>query len=155
MDGVLIVAHKHIPAMSAPSVQKVRDLEAELLKLPQGQYDTNHVLHAGMYARTLITPPYTLITGALIKIPTILITHGEITAYVGDGNVRLHGYNVLPASAGRRQAVFSHDTDAYYTMIFPTTHKTVEDAEKQFTDEYNLLASHRDEKFNYTVVTGE
>jgi hypothetical protein len=44
---------------------------------------------------------------------------------------------------------------AYYTMMFPTTHKTVEEAEKQFTDEYDLLASHRDEKFNYTVVTGE
>ena len=155
MDGVLIVAHKHIPAMDAPSVQKVRDLEKELLKLPQGQYDTNHVIHAGMYARTLITPPYTLITGALIKIPTILITHGEITAYVGNGVVRLHGYNVLPASAGRRQAVFSHDTVAHYTMMFPTTHKTVEEAEKQFTDEYDLLASHRDEKFNYTVITGE
>lgn len=155
MDGSLIVAHKYIPAMSAPSIQKVRELEKELLKLPQGQYNTNHVLHAGMYARTLITPPHTLITGALIKVPTILITHGEITAYVGDGNVRLHGYNVLPASAGRRQAVFSHETDAYYTMIFPTTCKTVEDAEKHFTDEYELLASHRDEKFNYTVITGE
>lgn len=155
MDGALIVAHQHIPAMDAPSIQKVRDLERELLKHPQGQYYTNHVLHAGMYARTLITPPYTLITGVLIKIPTLLITHGEISAYVGNGTVRLHGYNVLPADAGRRQAVFSHDTEAYYTMVFPTNAKTVEDAERYFTDEYDLLASHRDEKFNHSVITGE
>lgn len=151
----LIVAHKRVPAMDAPSVERVRELEKELQKHEQGSYFTNHVLHAGMYARTLVTPPFTVITGALIKIPTMLITHGEITAYVGNGSVRLHGYNVLPASAGRRQAVYSHDTDAYYTMIFPTTAKTVEDAERYFTDEYSLLASHKDEKMNYTIITGE
>lgn len=155
MDGSLVVAHAVIPAMDAPSIQKVRELEHELLKLPQGRYHTNHILHAGMYARTLITPPFTLITGALIKIPTILVTCGDITAYVGNGTVRVCGYNVLPASENRRQAVFSHDTEAYYTMIFPSAAKSVEEAERQFTDEYDLLASHRDEKHNSILMTGE
>lgn len=155
MDSSLVVAHQRVPAMDAPSVEMVRRLEHELLKLPQGKYHTNHVLHAGMYARTLITPPHTLITGALIKIPTILIACGDIEAYVGNGSIRITGYNVLPASAGRRQAVYSYDTDAYYTMVFPTSATTVEDAEKHFTDEFELLASHRDAEYNYTVITGE
>src|SRR5437899_3175222 len=108
-DIVPIVAHKYISVMDAPSIAKVEALTRELLKMPQGQYHTNHVIHGGMYTRTLVTPPATLITGALIKVPTVLITHGEITIYVGNGTIRLSGYNVIPASAGRRQAVFSHD----------------------------------------------
>lgn len=151
----MVVARTAIPSMDAPSIQHVRELESEILSLPQGKYHTNHILHAGMYARTLSTPPFTIITGALIKIPTILITYGDITAYVGHGTVRVSGYNVLPAGANRRQAVFSHDTNAHYTMIFPSSAKTVEEAERQFTDEYDLLASHKDEKYNSALITGE
>lgn len=166
MEGSLIVAHQLIPAMDAPSIEKVRELSEKLSScLNKDMYYTNHMLHAKLdvdgkivrlYARTLETPPYTLITGTLIKIPTILITCGDISVYIGNGTIRADGpYNIYPASAGRKQAVFSHGTRAFYTMIFPTLAETVEEAERHFTDEYDLLGSHADEKYNSVVITGE
>ena len=42
-----------IPAMSATAIRAVRALEERLLALPQVPIETRHVLHAGMYARTI------------------------------------------------------------------------------------------------------
>src|SRR5882757_6176714 len=106
--GELVTLHQRvIPAMDPPTIAQVRALEAELLKVPQhlrgeNHFRTHHLLHGGMYHRTLITPPRTLIIGAIIKRPSVLSTYGDILVYIGNGTVEVSGYNILPASAGRR-----------------------------------------------------
>jgi hemolysin-activating ACP:hemolysin acyltransferase len=66
--------------------------------------------------------------------------------------VRLKGHNVLPASANRRQ-VYVAIQDTTVTMSFRTWAQTVEDAEREFTDEYDRLLSHHNA--NVVVLTGE
>ena len=73
-----------IPAMRDSSVSRVVDLEDKLLELPQIEASTDHVLHAGMYARTITLPEGGVLTGALIKIDTVVIVSGDITMFVGD-----------------------------------------------------------------------
>lgn len=143
-----------IPRMSIPGIDKVRRLESECATRPQVPLRTQHLLHGGMYARTVYIPAGTLITGTLIKVATVLIVDGDTMIYV-DGDEPLHvtGYNVMPASAGRKQAFVAQGNTAL-TMIFPTDAKTVEEAERAFTDEYDLLASRRD-GLNEIHVTGE
>jgi hypothetical protein len=85
-------------------------------------------------------PAGCLITGALIRIPTMLIFSGELVAYIGGDTIALNGYNVVPASANRKQAFYAV-TNSYLTMLFATDAKTIEDAESEFTDEANLLMS--------------
>lgn len=125
------------------SLEKIRRLETEAFKMPQVRLETTHVFHAGMYARTCKVPAGVLITGALIKIATLLIVEGDAMVYVNDGAVRMEGYNVLSASAGRKQA-FLAMRDTYITMVFPTENTTVEDAEDEFTDEADNLQTRRD-----------
>ena len=141
-----------IPAMSETALAKVRALESLAACQPQQAIDTAHLFHAGLYARTIRIPAGVMITGALIKIPTVLIVSGDVVIYL-DGEAReLHGYHVFAASAGRKQAfVALADTDM--TMLFPTEAKTVEAAEQAFTDETDLLVSHRDTSFNMITVT--
>lgn len=143
-----------IGAMSPAAIDKVRLLEGARAALPQVPIRTHHLLHAGMYARTVYVPAGLLITGTQIKLATVLIVSGDVLIYVG-GDKPLHatGYNVFPARANRKQA-FVAQSDMVLTMIFPTEARTVEEAERAFTDEHDLLASHRD-GLNEIVVTGE
>ena len=45
--------------------------------------------------------------------------------------------------------------DTRVTMIFPTTARTVEEAEAEFTEEADGLCSRRDPTSNHVVITGE
>ena len=150
----LTIAENRIPAMSAEAIDKVRRLEGEAMKLPQVEIATQHVIHAGMYARTIRIPAGVLLTGALIKIATLLIVSGHATVFMDGETVELCGYHVLPASAGRKQVFLAHaDTDL--TMLFPSSAQSVEAAEHEFTDEAHLLISRRDDGLDRVTITGE
>lgn len=140
-----------IQAMSIGDITKMYQLEAEALKLPQNPIDTQHVLHAGMYHRTIMIPAGGFITGALIKIPTTLIVSGDTTVFIGGETKRLTGYYVIPAKAMRKQAFLAH-SDTYLTMSFCTTATTVEEAEQEFTDEHASLSSRKDNFKSITYV---
>lgn len=149
----LPVIDKKIPAMTPHDIERVRELERELLACPeQIEFPTEHVFHAGMYARTIVMPAGCVMTGALIKRATMLILSGDAVVFYGQDVQRLSGYHVLPASAGRKQAFIAVD-ETRLTMLFPTTSQSVDEAEREFTDEYELLASHHCE--NRIVITGE
>ncbi|HEX9449754.1 MAG TPA: hypothetical protein VF920_17330 [Dongiaceae bacterium] len=150
----IIPTENFISPMSQAALGKVRELEARAVQLPQENIETWHMFHAGMYARTVKIPAGVMITGALIKIATILIVSGDAIIYVDGGAKELHGYTVFSASANRKQ-VFVALTDTYLTMLFPTKSKTVEAAEAAFTDETGLLMSRRDISANTMTVTGE
>lgn len=143
-----------LPAMSEQAIERVRQATEAELQRPQIDLDTQHVLHAGMYARTIRLPAGVQITGALIKIATVVIVQGDVIVWFGHGSRQLTGYNVLPASAGRKQAFLSL-SETFITMIFPTDARDVESAERQFTDEADLLASRREGVPNQVVITGE
>ena len=142
-----------IAPMSDAAIAKVRELETAMATLPdQCAIKTDHLLHAGMYFRTVHIPANTLVAGALIKIDTAVIVSGDVTVFVDGEPMLLMGYNVLPASAGRKQAAFAH-TDTDYTMIFATSATTVEEAEEEFTDEAENLGSRRSDS-NVIQITG-
>lgn len=110
---------------------------------------TEHVLHAGMYARTVTMPPNALLIGTLIKIPTLVITVGQAMVLVGEEWAEVNGYRVIPALAHRKQ-MFRSIGPFIITMLFPTDARNVEDAEAAFTAETALLLSRRQ---NFSTVT--
>lgn len=151
--NVATVSNK-IPAMTSESLDKVREFESRLLEMPQSSIATHHVLHAGMYARTIRIPANGVLTGVEIKVATMLVFNGHASVFVGDRSVEVCGYQVIPASAGRKQAIFAR-TDTDLTMLFPTSAETVEEAEEQFTHEANRLISRHCDAINEVVITGE
>lgn len=126
--------------MTKNAVQKVRNLELTLMKQPQIDIETHHLIHAGMYTRTVMVPKGVLITGAQIKIDTTVIINGDVSVYSGGESMNIQGYAVIQGLAGRKQAFLAHK-DTYISMMFSTDVTTVEDAEEQFTDEVDLLQS--------------
>ncbi|WP_422016094.1 hypothetical protein [Reyranella sp.] len=132
-----------IAPMSATAIDRVRRLECLASALPQVAICTDHVFHAGVYARTITVPAGVMITGVLIKIPTLLIVQGDAIVHVEGGPLELRGYNVVPAGAGRKQA-FVALTDTHLTMIFATDAPDVDAAEREFTDEFDKLMTRRE-----------
>lgn len=131
-----------IGPISNENLRKV-DMVAERVKeFPQIEPVMEHMLHAGMYLRTARLAANTIITSVLIKIPTAVIVHGHCVVSVGDLWRELKGYNVLPASAGRKQ-IYVMIEPTEITMVFPSNAKTVEEAEVEFTDETDQLLSRK------------
>ena len=142
-----------IAPMTPEAIDKVRQLEARTAELEQVEIPTDHVLHGGMYARTIKIPAGVLLTGALIKRATTLVISGNVTVFIGAGTIEIAGYQVLPASAGRKQAFLAH-ADTFVTMLFPSEAASVEAAENEFTDEADRLLSRRQACESITI-TGE
>lgn len=149
----LAMAEPTLPAMSNMDVEKVRRLERDLLQAEQVPITTTHHFHAGMYARTIRIPAGVMITGALIRIPTLLIVSGHVKVFIGGEVIELEGYRILPGQAGRKQ-VFLALADTDLTMLFATDATTVEAAEAEFTAEVDLLASRRQSE-NLAISIGE
>jgi hypothetical protein len=143
-----------LPAMSPRAVAAVRELESRQMHGEQVPITTAHLMHGGMYARTICIPADATLTGALLKVATVLVVHGACTVFIGDDEIHLSGFNVLAGSAGRKSAFHAH-TDTHMTMVFPSTAQSVAEAEDQFTDEAALLMSRRDGSRDTITITGE
>lgn len=150
----IVATERRVPAMTTVAIAKVQELQDELLKHDQVVLDTDHVLHGGMYARTITMPKGTILAGALIKVPTTLIIDGHCRVFLGNESIDLHGHNVLAGSANRKQAFIAYE-ETHITMIFATDATTVEEAEDQFTNDSELLMSRRDDAVNTVNITGE
>jgi len=133
----------HIAPMSVATIERVRELESLVATLPQLAIPTDHVFHAGIYARTVMVRAGAVITGVLIKIPTLLIVNGDAILHTERGPIEVQGYNVIPAAAGRKQALFAI-TDTHLTMIFATATESIDVAEREFTDETDMLMSRKE-----------
>jgi len=149
----LVLHCSALPKLTADQINRISDFEKLSLEQPQVDIPTHHMLHAGMYARSIVLRAGVILTGALIKIATILIIDGHLKACIGDDVIEFEGYHVLPGSAGRKQ-VFYAITDTNMAMLFPTKAKTVEEAEREFTDDAERLMS-RNSKNNHIIITGE
>lgn len=127
---------------NAMSIAAVMEAEKRILAAPQIELQTEHVIHGGMYARTIRLQPEQVISGAHFLVPTILIVSGNCLAFTGERWIELAGFQVIAASTGRKQ-IFVARQDTAITMIFRTDAKTVEEAEAEFTDEHERLMSRR------------
>jgi hypothetical protein len=136
----LAILGNTIPATTQEAIDRVIAVENRIREHEQAKIKTEHIFHAGMYIRTVRLEKYTVFTSVLIKVPTLVIVNGNCDLFAGDQWVRLEGYNVVPANAGRK-GIYVTRSAVDITMIFPSNAKTVEAAEAQFTNEANRLLS--------------
>ncbi|WP_348269754.1 hypothetical protein P8936_16525 [Edaphobacter paludis] len=142
----------NLPMMNDELLTKLTHIQNEILEKPQVEVNTEHVIHGGMYIRTIRLDADIVLVGALVKVSTVLIVSGKTAVFTGEGWIELDGYHVIPARAGRKQ-IFVTRKDTSITMIFPTDAKTVEQAEEEFTSEAEALMSRKNDN-DTVVITG-
>lgn len=150
----LAVASGAFPAMSDEAIAKVNALRDMALSVEQADFETSHVLHAGMYARTMNLAAGNMVIGSLLKVQTIVVFHGDAHVFVGDSTIRLTGYHVIPAEAFRKQ-IFVAITDSMITAIHATKATTISEAEDEATSESENLLSRRTGAKNILQNKGE
>lgn len=141
------------PALVEPdsqTLQLLRQLDETMLALPQVEIQIDHLLHAGMYARTAHIAADQIVSGVVLSRATVLVLHGDVSVFTGTEAVRLTGYHVLPGSAGRKQLFRTH-AETHMTMILPSDAQSVDEAEHEFTSEPQLLMK----TAGRTTITGE
>jgi hypothetical protein len=154
VDRALVRSTVRLAPSSPEAIDKVRRLTEVLLQVPQTPFVTEHLLHAGMYTRTIRLPAETVVAAVLIKVPTVLIIQGEAMVYSDDAVLTVSGYRVFPGEAGRKIA-FVTGSDVAMSMIFPSAAKTVDEAQREFTDEHELLVPLDRADAHEVLITGE
>lgn len=130
------------------------DIEKKVAELPQAKIQTLHSLHSGVYTRTVILSAGEILVGALIKIPTTLIINGHLKLNIGNEATEVDGFDAIIAEGNRKQVMYAIE-DTFITMIFKTDAKNVEEAEEEFTDEYDKLMSRVDKNSNIIRIKEE
>lgn len=104
----------------APTRQQIDRLQAEMVKMPQVELQTEHFFSPGMYCRRVFRPAGTLIVGKVHKAPHFfLCAKGEIIAWTESGMRRLQAGDVVECQPGTKRVTLAV-TDA----IGVTIHKT-------------------------------
>lgn len=140
----LSVTGSAIPSTTGEALTRVQAVEARMRGLyadhaASDDTVTEHLLHGGMYARTVRVKAGQGFASVTIKPPTVLIVNGHAHIYSGEGLYEIHGYQVIPASAARK-AIWLIERDTEITAIFPSNAKTVAEAEQEFTSEPEMLS---------------
>lgn len=129
-----------VPPATPEALQQIGGVEEKMRTMPQIHIRTEHIFHAGMYARTIRLAARVAIVSVLIKIPTMIVINGACRVYAGDSWRDLEGFNVIPANAGRKM-IYVTSAETQITMLFPSNAKSVEEAERQFTEDADMLLS--------------
>lgn len=159
MSAALTVPLSSASALVPPSpamlnrLAQAQDLIRLMPQLPT-PLATEHLFHGGMYARTIRLEPGVWMMGSLIRLATVLIVHGDCSVLIGDERVDLTGYNVIPGCAGRKQ-LFLTRGPVEMTMIYPTSTRTVTEAEDEVFVEADELVSRQDNSRDTVVITGQ
>lgn len=145
MTDIAPILDTSVPAdllSGMPSPASVAALEERMLELPQVDLQTGHLVHGGMYARTILIPAGTLLTGALTNQDNVCVVHGDITVTTDEGVQRLTGFHVLPARSGAKRAGLAH-ADTWWTTLWTTNLTDITAIEDVLTDEADQLQTRR------------
>lgn len=137
-------AHLSLKPSTPEAIEWLDSVHEEILKYEQCPVHTKHLIHGGMYARTILLKPETKMVGSKINKPTILIVNGSASVLSGKGRIELEGYNVIAGAPGRKQFFWTH-SDVEMTMLVATEAKTVEEAEDEVFAEADMLMSRREQ----------
>jgi len=123
----------------APASQdSIRVIERALLTLPQVDLNTTHALSGECYARTIVIPAGTMLTGAVHNKDHVNIMFGDITVSTDEGMRRLTGYHVLSTKAGMKRVGITH-ADTAWTTVMHTTLTDIKAIEDEATNESAML----------------
>lgn len=104
------------------SVSKKREqmdsLELAMLQHDQVEIPVEHMFHGDMYARKIMIPKGTLLTGRIHKFDHFdIMISGDISVSTDTGEIkRLSGFNLMKGVAGKKRAGYAHEDTHWVTF---------------------------------------
>jgi hypothetical protein len=125
-----------------PSREAILRLEAEILKLPQIEFQMRHYFCPGWYAREMFIPRGTVLTGAVHKAEHRVVFFGDITVWTDDGMQRITGYREMSSAPGIKRVGYAH-ADTWCTGFFETDETDIRKLEELLVEDAHLLQGNR------------
>lgn len=92
-------------------------LEDLVRSLPQRELETHHNFSPGIYARTIMIPKGTLMTGMVHKHDDLqIMVGGDISVMCENGTSRLKGLNIFTSRAGFKNVGYAHEDTTWITV---------------------------------------
>ncbi|GFO60951.1 hypothetical protein GMST_32760 [Geomonas silvestris] len=116
-------------AVSAVSHEQVLALEKALVAMPQVEITPVHYFAEGLYAREILIPAGTCLTGKIHLAEHVnIISKGRISVLTEDGVKTISAPATLVSKPGIKRAGYAHE-DTVWTTIHACEAETVEEAE--------------------------
>lgn len=130
MDGDLV-------EKSPVTRDQVMALEREIEKLPQVDCPVWHYFAPGLYARCLLIPKDTVLTGAVHRTEHLCIISGDISVTTDDDVRRItHAHFVISSKPGTKRAGYAHEA-TYWTTLHATTETDLDRLAEELTESTN------------------
>jgi hypothetical protein len=105
---------------SMTMLEKVCRLETKLLDMPQADIKTIHTFRPGIYERTIVIPPWTVLTGAEHRTPyRVRLDQGTISVNTDEGVKMLTAPCEFSAPAGVKRVGRVFEEEVIWTDIYP------------------------------------
>lgn len=121
-----------------PSREQIKRLQAEMVKMPQVDLQTEHYFsESGMYCRKVFRPAGTLIVGKVHKHHHLfLCAMGEIIAWTENGMKRLQAGDVVESKPGTKRVTLAV-TDAIGVTVHRTDKTDLDEIEAELVEPDN------------------
>ena len=117
-----------------PTRDQIDRLQAEMVKMPQVELQTEHFFSPGMYCRRVFRPAGTLIVGKVHKAPHFfLCAMGEIIAWTESGMKKLRPGDVVECQPGTKRVTLAV-TDAIGITIHKTDKTDLDEIETELIE---------------------
>lgn len=120
--------------------QKVTSLQNELLAMPQADIRTFHSFVPGFYERTIVIPPWTVLTGAEHKTDYLVrVEKGTLAVNIDDEVKVLTAPCEFMAKAGAQRAGRVFDEEVVWVDVYenPDNCRDIEKLEKRYFNTYD------------------
>lgn len=117
-----------------PTREQIDRLQAEMVKYPQAELETEHYFSQGMYCRKVFRKAGTLIVGKVHKAPHFFMcAGGEIIAWTEKGMRKLQAGDVVESQPGTKRVTLAV-TDAIGITIHRTDKTDLDEIEAELLE---------------------
>ena len=117
-----------------PTQEQIDKLQAEMVKMPQAELQTEHFFSPGMYCRRVYRSAGTLIVGKVHKEPHFFMcAKGEIIAWTEVGMRKLQAGDVVESKPGTKRVTLAV-TDAIGITIHRTDKTDLDEIEAELIE---------------------
>ena len=135
--------------------EQIDRLQAEMIKMPQAELQTEHFFSPGMYCRRVFRPAGTLIVGKVHKEPHFfLCAKGEIIAWSEKGMVHLNAGDIIESRPGTKRVTLAV-TDAIGITFHKTEKTDLDEIEKEMIESDDLALFDYSNKLKTLEIKGE
>jgi quercetin dioxygenase-like cupin family protein len=111
-----------------PTIEQIKELQSECLKLPQVELTPTHYFADGIYGRELTIPKGLVVVGKIHRHEHLItLLKGEATIYTNEGMVRIKAPHTWVSKPGTKRALYTHKKCSFMAFhLNPTNTKDVE-----------------------------